>query len=476
MNSKLKVYNSYSNSLEEFIPTQDSYVTIYVCGPTVYDHAHMGHARSAIVFDFIRRSLEFFGYTVFFVSNYTDIDDKMINRANEKKITVSELAEEIIRSYEEDMIELIVQQPTVRPKATDHITEMISIVEKLIEKEFAYIVKSGVYFRVHKFKKYGKLANLKIEEMISQDEENEVITEKENQADFALMKASKKGEPSWDTPWGKMRPGWHIECSAMAKKYLGNSFDIHGGGQDLLFPHHENEIAQSEAAFNKKFANYWIHNGFLTVNKEKMSKSLSNFFTVKDILKKGYDGLTIRLFVLSAHYRKPLEFSEEELINSKKKLQRIKTAKENLEEIFKRQGSLDQSKELDKLTKKFFEYESEFKSSLLNDFNTPDAIAALFKLIREINKFCNMKIDIKGKHVHYHYRQFNNMLEVLGLSSEISFVEAPDTDNLMSIILELREKARNIKDYQTSDFIRDKLKLHGFVLVDSKSGTNWKRV
>jgi len=473
--SHLRIYNSLTNDTEEFVPLEDGKVKIYVCGPTVYDHAHMGHGRYTVVFDFIRRALEFLGYDVFFVSNYTDIDDKMITRANERGISIEELAREMIASFEEDMRALNVRPPTVRPYATHHIQEMIDMVQNLISKGHAYSNETGVYFRVSSFADYGKLSNRNLEEALAQSNESEILS-KENPADFALMKQSKPNEPFWETPWGKMRPGWHIECSAMSTKYLGELFDMHGGGQDLLFPHHENELAQSVCSTGKAFVRYWLHNGFLTSNKEKMSKSLGNFFTLKEIMKKGYSGEEIRFFILTGHYRKPLEFDEDALISARQQLKKIKEARDILEQLVLAEGDIVQSEGISALVKSSEKAIESFRNAILNDFNTPEALAALHPFIKEINSFARSELSIRGTTVVDVLARLKRMLSVLGIAESEGDVDNAEVGGLLDLIITIRGEARKKKDWATSDTIRDRLEVLGFSLEDDKGKTVWKRV
>jgi len=473
--SHLHIYNSLTNDIEEFVPMEDGKVKMYVCGPTVYDHAHMGHGRYTVVFDFIRRALEFLGYDVLFVSNYTDIDDKMITRANERGISIEELAREMITSFEEDMRALNVRPPTVRPYATHHIQEMIDMIQNLIAKGHAYSNETGVYFRVLSFADYGKLSNRNLEEALAQSNESETLF-KENPADFALMKLSKPNEPFWETPWGKMRPGWHIECSAMSTKYLGDLFDMHGGGQDLLFPHHENELAQSVCSTGQAFVRYWLHNGFLTSNKEKMSKSLGNFFTLKEIMKKGYSGEEIRFFILTGHYRKPLEFDEDALKSASQQLKKIKEAKDMLEQLVLADGDIVQSEGISALVMSSENAIDSFRNAILNDFNTPEALAALHTFIKEINSSARSELPIRGSTLVDVLARLKRMLSVLGIAESEGDADNTEVGGLLDLIISIRGEARKKKDWATSDTIRDRLEVIGFSLEDDKGKTVWKRV
>ncbi len=468
----LQVYDTQTHSIRPFKPLEKGIVRMYVCGPTVYDNAHVGHARSQIAFDIIRRVLEYFGYKVYYVSNYTDIDDKMINRANEEGISVPELAKRIIRSVEDDFRSLGILPPTIRPKATEHIDDMVEIVKGLIDKGYAYVKESGVYFRVQKFENYGKMTNFNLEESQSVEEDGNPL-EKEHRADFALMKKSKEGEPYWETPWGRMRPGWHIECSAMSMHYLGETLDIHGGGQDLAFPHHVNEIAQSEAYTGKKFSNYFLHNGFVTINKEKMSKSLKNFFTIKEVLQR-FDGDTLRLFMLQAHYRKPLEYSKEGLEEAENQMKRFKTTLEQLVARTQKKGHFKKSKALEKLAEKGVMYENQFAKALANDFNTPEALSVLHSFVKDINNTIRKETENDGTFWVDISLRYKRMLSVLGLFEQTE--ETSETfSGLMDLLLQIRQQARSEKNWEMADHIRDQLKSLGIVLEDVKGTTVWKR-
>ncbi len=470
---EIKLYDSQTRKIRTFKPLEEGLVKMYVCGPTVYDHVHVGHARSQVFFDVMRRVLEYFGYRVFYVSNYTDIDDKMINRAKERGISVAELAKEIIASIEEDFAAIGVRPPTIRPKATEHMDRMVEIVAKLIDKGYAYVRESGVYFRVQKFQEYGKMTNFSLEQSQSADDDGNPL-DKEHRADFALMKKSKDGEPYWETPWGKMRPGWHIECSAMSIEYLGETFDIHGGGQDLSFPHHVNEIAQSEAYTGKKFSNFFCHNGFLTTNNEKMSKSLNNFFTIKDVVRK-YGGDTLRLFLLQSHYRKPLEYSIKGLEEAKTQIEKIRTALNQLESKVQSGGSFERNTRLEQLAREAVSFEMDFAEALANDINTVDAIAVLHSFIKEINTALR---EVTGSHGTFWvdiYLRFKRMLSVLGLFEKSEVSESKDAIELVNLLIKIRQIARSKKDWELSDTIRDQLKAIGYQLEDLKTGTVWKK-
>nr|MBA4404727.1 cysteine--tRNA ligase [Nanoarchaeum sp.] len=447
----MKLYNTLTKKQEEFQPIKKDQVTIYVCGPTIYDYGHIGHGRSAVNFDIIRRYFLYKGFKVNFVFNYTDIDDKIIDRAKKEKITTKQLTKKFEKIYDEDYKALNVLPPTHKPKPTEEINEIIDLIKSIEKQGCTYMLGDGLYFDVSKFKSYGKLSHQKINELqagirIKADEN------KKNFQDFALWKLSKADEPSWPSPWGPGRPGWHIECSAMSSKYLGQPFDIHGGGQDLVFPHHENEIAQSESANKKQFANYWLHNGFVEVNKEKMSKSLGNFKTMRNIFEQ-YDPMVIRYMIISAHYRAPIDFSNDNLEQAKNALDRIRefilNAKESKNKI---------DKELLDFTKK------EVLISLDNDFDTPKALATIFNFIREVNKQGN------GKEA---YDLMIDIDKIFGLN--LDKLKKDKIPEKVKELVKQREKARNDKDWAKADKLRDTIKELGFVVEDSKDGQKIKK-
>jgi len=458
----MKLYNTFSKKKEEFVPLKDGSVGIYVCGPTVYDLAHLGHGRAAVSFDIIRRYFLYLGYNVTFVTNFTDIDDKMINRANDMGISVSELADKIIPEYRQDYDALGIMPGDEQPKATEYIDEMIEIISGLEKGGYTYILSDGVYFDVTTFPDYGKLSGQKMDELragIRKDLNNE----KRNHQDFVLWKFSKPGEPMWGSPWGDGRPGWHIECSAMSRKYLGESFDIHGGGADLIFPHHECEIAQSEAFSGKKFVNYWLHNGFIRVDNEKMSKSLGNFFTLRDIFKK-YDPQEVRYLFLQTHYKSPIDFSDALLQQSKNSLTRIHDFMRRLDE-YDYDGDNDMSVEVDKDFK-------DFEIAMNDDFETPAALAVCFDLIRNVNKAIDDKsLSFKGRDNILNF--IERVDSVFGVFRKTTFV---DIGNDIKKLIEAREEARADKDWGRADEIRDKLLEKGIHVEDSSSGTVWKKI
>jgi len=462
----IKLYNSLTRKKEEFKPIEENKVRMYSCGPTVYNYFHIGNARPFIIFDTLRRYLEYRGYDVNFVQNFTDIDDKMIKRANEENITVKELADRFIGEYFKDSKGLGIKEATVHPKATENIDAIVEIINKLIEKGYAYNVDGDVYFRVKKFKEYGKLSHQPLENL-ELGARIEVGTEKEDPMDFAVWKAQKEGEPAWESPWGMGRPGWHIECSAMANKYLGETIDIHSGGQDLIFPHHENEIAQSEAANDAPFANYWLHNGYINVNNQKMSKSLNNFFTVRDVAEE-FDYSVIRFFMLSAHYRNPINFSHDLLTQAKAGLDRIKTCAQNLDFLLSNAQSGDVSAEL---TEGLDLLKQRFIDAMDDDINTADAISVIFDLVKHINVSVNDTSSIESLKTALSY--LKELTAVLGIDIEDK-KELLD-DDIEALIIE-RTEAKKAKNFARADEIRDKLKDMGIILEDTRQGVKWKRV
>ena len=463
----MKLYNSLTRKKEEFVPLVKGQVSMYNCGPTVYNFIHVGNARPLVIFDTLRRFFIFSGYNVNFVVNFTDIDDKLINKAAEENITVKDVADRYIEAFKEDAQALnIYDYNTVHPKATDYISQMIQFIVELEKKGAAYAVNGNVYFSIESAKDYGKLSKKNIDELQS-GARIEVNEDKKNPLDFVLWKKEKPGEPSWDSPWGKGRPGWHIECSVMAKVLLGETIDIHSGGEDLQFPHHENEIAQSETLSGKPFANYWLHNGMLFVDNQKMSKSLGNFFTLKEI-KEEYDMEVLRFFLLSAHYRTPINFSREIMDQNKNGLERLYNAKKHLEYCLERSGNGELPVNVD-LAAKIDEFRASFIESMEDDLNTADAVAAIFDLV----KFTNSEIDetTPEKTVKYAYDILKELAKVLGILSKKD--ELPD-DEIMKLIEE-RSDARASRDFARSDEIRDILKDRGIVLEDTKDGVKWKR-
>ena len=439
---------------------------IYVCGPTVYDYIHIGNARPMIVFDTLRRYLEYKGYDVNYVSNFTDVDDKIIKRANEEGVDASVISERYIAEVKKDMAALNVREATTHPKATEEIPDMIEMVKTLIEKGYAYEVNGTVYFRTRKFKDYGKLSKKNIDDLRSGNRDLLVsgVDEKEDPLDFVLWKPKKEGEPSWPSPWGDGRPGWHLECSVMSKKYIGDVIDIHAGGEDLIFPHHENEIAQSEAANGTEFARYWMHNGFLKINNEKMSKSLGNFFTVREIAEK-YPLQVIRFFMLSAHYRSPLNFSADLVEASKNGLERILTAVDRLKSISGTEGEVDKAvaDEMDAFVKKY-------EAAMDDDLNTADAISVIFELVKYAN--VNVTEDSTKSTVELVLNTVTKLCDILGIITEKK-EEILDSD--IEALIEERQAARRAKNFARADEIRDQLSDMGIILEDTREGVKWKR-
>ncbi len=460
----MKLYNTMTNKKEEFVPINKDCVMMYSCGPTVYNYFHIGNARPFIVFDTLRRYLEYRGYKVKFVQNFTDIDDKMINKAADLGITVAELAEKYISEYFKDADALGIHRATIHPRATENIDAIIELIKKLEEKGYAYNVDGDVYYSTKKFEGYGKLSHQPLEELES-GARIDVNEDKEDPMDFALWKKQKPGEPAWDSPWGKGRPGWHIECSAMANKYLGSTIDIHSGGRDLIFPHHENEIAQSEAANGCTFANYWVHNGYINIDNQKMSKSLGNFFTVRDVAKE-FDYEVIRFFMLSAHYRSPINFSKELMNSSKSALNRIYNCLETLK--FQR-GAADREefKEGEEETAKALsQRKDQFIAAMDDDLNTASGISAIFDLVSDVNVGLSKEKPSKQL-ADYAYGLIKELGGVLGL------LEREKEDELspeISEILRERAAAREAKDWAKSDELRDKLTALGYTVKDTKQG------
>jgi len=457
----LKIYNDLSRSKETFEPLQPGKVNLYVCGMTVYDLCHLGHARVMVVFDVVYRYLKAVGYDVTYIRNITDIDDKIINRANENGEPFHELTERFIQAMHEDSDALGIIPPDAEPKATDHIAEIISMCEKLIEKGHAYVADNGdVYYDVYSFPTYGKLSGKSLDDLQAgaRVEPGDV---KRNPLDFALWKSAKPDEPSWQSPWGDGRPGWHIECSAMSTKALGDTFDIHGGGADLTFPHHENEIAQSEGATGHPFVKYWMHNGFVRINDEKMSKSLGNFFTVREILER-YQAEEVRYFILTSQYRSPLNYGDEHLDNARNALTRFYTALRGLPEATPTADS---------------QFEKDFHAAMQDDFNTPEALATLFELVREINRV-RAEDETAAAALAALLRQLGDLIGILQSDAESYLrggASANDGDAEIDALVAQRNEAKANKDWGTADEIRNKLQEMGIVLEDGPSGTTWRR-
>ena len=462
----MKLFNTLSMQKEEFVPITPNEVKIYACGPTVYNYFHLGNARPFIIFDTLRKYFEYKGYKVTFVQNFTDIDDKMINRANEENITVKQLADRFIKEYFTDAKGLSVCEASHHPRATEVVPEIIDMVEKLINKGFAYEVNGDVYFSTKKFSKYGKLSHQPLEDLEAGARIN-VSEIKNDPMDFAVWKSKKEGEPFWLSPWGEGRPGWHIECSAMANKFLGETIDIHCGGKDLAFPHHENEIAQSEAANGKTFANYWVHNGYINIDNKKMSKSLNNFFTVRDLSQKfSYD--VIRFFMLSAHYRSPINFSDELLKSAETGLSRITNCIENLEFLIDKleNGSLSAE-----LKGTIDAYKAKFIGAMDDDLNTAESIGFIFELVREINT--TLKGDTCEEYVRYALSVLKELTGVLNIA-KISESEV-NAANIEELIAE-RAQAKKDKNFDLADEIRNRLLDMGILIEDTREGVKWKKV
>lgn len=488
----IKLYNTLTGKKEEFVPIHPGKVLMYACGVTVYDYSHLGHARGAVSFDLIQRYFRRKGFEVKYVRNFTDVDDKIINRAKEEGISAAEVAHKYIEAYQEDMKRLGVGRADVEPKATEHIPEMIEVVRGLVEKGHAYVVDGDVYFRVASFKDYGKLSKRNLDELKA-GARVEVDERKQDPLDFALWKASKPGEPAWDSPWGPGRPGWHIECSAMGFKHLGRTFDIHAGGKDLVFPHHENEIAQSEAYSGKKFVNYWLHNGFVNINAEKMSKSLGNFFTIREILDQ-YDAEVVRLFLLSTHYRSPIDFSDVNLKDARAGLDRFYTMKEGiLKFLAGKKASAVRPEDVIEVAdrpfyKKILGLPNAFEEAMDDDFNTAFAVGLIYDLVRDVNKFL-AEADLKQKDAAVIILSaakdaFDNVGRTLGLftrAPEEWFKEGRLADSKVTLPVErieelvhLRNEARARKDWAEADRIRKVLDDGGVELFDRADGTAWK--
>lgn len=459
----MKIYNTMTRKKEEFVPIDENEIKMYVCGPTVYNYIHIGNARPAVVFDTMRRYMEYKGKNVKFVQNFTDVDDKIINKSLEEGVSAREISEKYIGEYFRDAEALNLKKATVHPKVTENMDEIIAFVKALVEKGYAYEADGDVYYRTRRFGGYGRLSGQNIEDLEA-GARISVGEKKEDPLDFALWKARKiDGEPAWESPWGFGRPGWHIECSAMSNKYLGETIDIHGGGQDLAFPHHENEIAQTEAYTGKKFSNYWMHNAYITIDNEKMSKSKGNFFTVRDILKR-YTGEEIRYFLLSGHYRSPINFSEELMTQSRNALGRMHNAKQNLEHLIRNGSDLmteAESAELEKLGK----YRDKFESAMEDDLNTADAISAVFELIRDINTA--VKDGASKEFAGGCMELLRELTGVLGILQEEE--EDGISDEILALVEE-RQEARKTKNFARADEIRDILKSKGLAVEDTPQG------
>ena len=465
----MKIYNSLTRKKEEFKPINENEVKMYVCGPTVYNYFHIGNGRTFIVFDTVRKYLEYRGYNVKFVQNFTDIDDRMINKANEENTTVNEVGDKYIEEYYKDADGLNVARATCNPRATEYMDQIIDFVSELIEKGYAYESDGDVYFETNKFSEYGKLSGQNLEDLqVGASNRLNVETNKRHPMDFAIWKAQKPGEPAWESPWGMGRPGWHIECSCMAKNILGDTIDIHAGGMDLKFPHHENEIAQSEALTGKKFSNFWMHSAYINVNGEKMSKSLNNFFTARDVLKE-YSADAIRFFILSAHYRMQINFSKEVLDSAKASVERLYNTINNLENLINEvsRENMDENEQnyLDSLDK----YRQKYIEKMDDDFNTADAITVLFELSKDINT--NVTIESSKELATKALELFRELGQPLGLLQKSTQVSLEDE---IEELIKQRQEARKNKDFALADKIRDDLKARGIVLLDTPQGVRWR--
>ena len=465
----MKIFNSLTRKKEEFVPLKPGKVSMYVCGPTVYNYFHIGNGRTFIVFDTIRRYMEYRGYEVNFVQNFTDIDDKMINKANEENTTVKEIGDKYICEYYKDADGLNIKRATTNPRATEYINEIIDFVSGLIEKGYAYEVNGDVYFRTKKFEGYGQLIGQNLDDLQAGARIN-VDERKEDPMDFAIWKAQKPGEPAWECPWGLGRPGWHIECSCMAKKLLGDTIDIHAGGMDLAFPHHENEIAQSEALTGKKFANYWMHAAFLNVNNQKMSKSLNNFLTARDALKE-YDADVIRFLMLSGHYRIQLNFSNELLESAKASVERLYNAIGNLENLISEVKNEKMTDEEIKYLESLDAYRQRYIEKMDDDFNTADAISVLFDLIRDTNS--NIGINSSKELCEKALELIRELGLPLGILQKTT---KGDLEAEVEALIAERQQARKDRNFALADKIRDELKARGIELLDTPQGVRWKKV
>ena len=465
----MKIFNTLTRRKDEFVPLEEGKVRMYVCGPTVYNYIHIGNARPMIVFDTVRRYFEYKGYDVNYVSNFTDVDDKIIKKANEEDVDASVISERFIKESQKDMADMNVKEATYHPKATEEIDGMIDMIQTLIDKGHAYPVDGTVYFRTRSFKDYGKLSKKNIDDLEAGHREIKVNGEegKEDPLDFVLWKPKKEGEPSWPSPWGDGRPGWHIECSVMSKKYLGEQIDIHAGGEDLIFPHHENEIAQSEACNDKDFAHYWMHNGFLNINNVKMSKSLGNFFTVREIAEK-YDLQVLRFFMLSAHYRSPLNFSAELMEASRNGLERILTAIDRLRTL-NLQGDTCTEEENEQM-KVFDALVAKYEAAMEDDFNTADAISAIFEMVKAAN--IHVTETSTAAFRDQILSEIVRLCDVLGIKTE---KKEELLDDEIQALIDERQAARKAKNFARADEIRDELLAKGIILKDTREGVKWSR-
>ncbi|WP_010239425.1 cysteine--tRNA ligase [Clostridium arbusti] len=465
----MKIFNTMSRKKEEFVPVKPGEVKMYVCGPTVYNYFHIGNARTFIIFDTVRRYFEYRGYKVSFIQNFTDIDDRMISKAKQDGITIKELGDRFISEYYKDADGLNIERATANPRATEFIDDIINFVKDLVDKKFAYEIDGDVYFSTEKFEKYGKLSGQNLEELESGVRIN-VDERKKDPMDFAIWKKQKEGEPAWKSPWGFGRPGWHIECSCMAHKLLGDTIDIHAGGMDLVFPHHENEIAQSESRNGKKFANYWMHSAYLNINNQKMSKSLNNFLTARDALEK-FDPEVIRFLMLSAHYRTQLNYSPDLLDSDKSALERLYNSIDNLENLLGEVKFEKLKKEEKEYLNNLNSYRDKYIEKMDDDFNTADAISVIFDLSKDINS--NINIESSKEIIQTALNLIRELGKPLGILQKVT---KKDLDKEIEKLIEERQKAREEKNFALSDKIRDDLKAKGIVLLDTPQGVRWKRV
>lgn len=465
----MKIYNTLTKQKEEFIPLDPNEVKMYVCGPTVYNYIHIGNARPYIIFDTVRRYFEYKGYKVNYVQNFTDVDDKIIKKANEENKTTTEIVEKYIEETLKDADGLNIKRAVVHPRVTQEMPAIINMIQTLMDKGFAYEVNGTVYFDIQAYRSYGKLSN-KNQEDLEAGARIEINEDKKHPMDFVLWKPKKPGEPSWESPWSDGRPGWHIECSAMAKKYLGDTIDIHAGGEDLIFPHHENEIAQSEAANGKPFARYWMHNGFINVDNKKMSKSKGNFFTLREVAEE-FPYEVIRFFMLSAHYRSPINFSRELMQSAQNGLERIKNAVINLDHIINHAAAEEMTKDEITLSGELEVFVKKFEEAMEDDFNTADAVSVIFELVR----FANTHVNGNSS------KSFTSAVKkkIIDLCNILGLLEKEETDLLdeeIEKLIQERQEARKAKNWALADQIRDSLKEKGIILEDTPQGVRWKRV
>ena len=465
----MKIYNTLTRQKEEFVPITPGEVKMYACGPTVYNYIHIGNARPICVFDTLRRYLEYRGYKVTFVQNFTDIDDKLINRAKEENTTVKELAEKYIKEYEIDAKGLNIREATYHPKATETIDTILDIVKTLVDKGYAYAQNGDVYFRTRHFKEYGKLSHMPIEDLEA-GARIDVSQQKEDPLDFVLWKGAKPGEPSWESPWGPGRPGWHIECTAMIRKYLGETIDIHCGGQDLIFPHHENEIAQGECCTGKPYAHYWMHNGYINVDNKKMSKSLGNFFTTREVANQfGYE--PIKFMMLQAHYRSPINYSLDVIHQCQASLERLYNCRDNLDFEIKNAGDEKAADEEEQI-KKLDIRRQQFIDAMDDDLNTADAIAAIFELVKDINTAIVGNCTYSKEYLEKAMELFDELTDVLGI---VYNRRTENIDVQIESLIEQRQQARQYKNFALADKIRDDLRKMGIILEDTPNGVKWRR-